>query len=368
MKVDTAFSGGNIVIEECTGNTLLLHQDLRDTEGDWFYFHFRIKDVAGNYIRVRFTESAPMSLMGPAVSYDDGQSWTWLHPKPTEVFDKFSCAVPSNVESIRFAVSVPYTTANLTAFMQSHREDLRLREETLCHSRKGRPVPMLRVGNGDAEAGILITCRHHACEMVGNFVIEGMIEQILGNHKDSDILRQCADWTFVPIVDMDGVEDGDQGKNRRPHDHNRDYGDWQIYPETAALKRWCKGWHSRQRIVLDLHCPFIRGEQNEHIFFSGGCHTWDEVLAFGEMINMRTPDGLRLNQNYNVPFGTKWNTKHANLLKNWAGALTGVRLSTALEIPYAVAGGEIMSPIAARIFGRRLAGALGDYVRGARVK
>jgi murein tripeptide amidase MpaA len=36
-------------------------------------------------------------------------------------------------------------------------------------------------------------------------------------------LCEHADFFIVPPVDKDGVEDGDQGKNRKPYDHNRDY-------------------------------------------------------------------------------------------------------------------------------------------------
>ena len=40
----------------------------------------------------------------------------------------------------------------------------------------------------------------------------------------------------IPFVDIDGVENGDQGK-QAPHDHNRDYINSPIYPETK------RGWN-----------------------------------------------------------------------------------------------------------------------------
>ena len=42
-------------------------------------------------------------------------------------------------------------------------------------------------------------------------------------------------YIVVPFVDYDGVIDGEQGKFRFPHDHNRDYMDNPIYPETRAV-------------------------------------------------------------------------------------------------------------------------------------
>jgi hypothetical protein len=40
----------------------------------------------------------------------------------------------------------------------------------------------------------------------------------------------------VPFVDEDGVEDGNAGKNRAPHDHNRDHGSHSLYPDAMALQ------------------------------------------------------------------------------------------------------------------------------------
>ena len=84
------------------------------------------------------------------------------------------------------------------------------------------------------------------------------------------------EFFVVPFVDKDGVEDGDQGKNRRPHDHNRDYGgradgDHSIYASTRALRERIPAWSGgKLRVALDLHCPWIRGEHNEVIYFVGG--------------------------------------------------------------------------------------------------
>ena len=41
LNIDADFPGGNIVLDRIEGDTVLLHQDLRDTEGDWFYWYFR---------------------------------------------------------------------------------------------------------------------------------------------------------------------------------------------------------------------------------------------------------------------------------------------------------------------------------------
>ena len=44
VKIDGDIPGGNIVVDAIDGDpAVLLHQDLRDTAGDWFYWHFRVR-------------------------------------------------------------------------------------------------------------------------------------------------------------------------------------------------------------------------------------------------------------------------------------------------------------------------------------
>ncbi len=87
--------------------------------------------------------------------------------------------------------------------------------KTLCKSRKGRDIPCLEFGSG--ERHIVLTSRHHACEATGSYVLEGLLCDLHNNPIENTTVF-C-----VPMIDYDGVCDGNQGKSRKPHDHNRDY-------------------------------------------------------------------------------------------------------------------------------------------------
>ena len=73
----------------------------------------------------------------------------------------------------------------------------------------------------------------------------------------------------IPFMDRDGVEDGDQGKNRTPHDHNRDYNERPLYPEVSALMKLGESLKPRVLVATDLHCPHIRGEWNDRVYLVG---------------------------------------------------------------------------------------------------
>ena len=38
LSIDSSFPGGNIVVDRIEGDQVYLQQDLRDTEGYWFYW------------------------------------------------------------------------------------------------------------------------------------------------------------------------------------------------------------------------------------------------------------------------------------------------------------------------------------------
>src|SRR5690606_23561203 len=72
----------------------------------------------------------------------------------------------------------------------------------------------------------------------------------------------------IPFVDKDGVEKGEQGKNRRGRDHNKDYSGESIYPESQAIRAFLPVWGKNNlEALIDLHCPYIRGRGgHEQIF------------------------------------------------------------------------------------------------------
>lgn len=78
FQIDADFPGGNIVVVDINGDSIQLQQDLRDTEGQWFYWSFRIKGAANRKLNFEFTNGTVIGSRGPAVSTDGGLSWKWI--------------------------------------------------------------------------------------------------------------------------------------------------------------------------------------------------------------------------------------------------------------------------------------------------
>lgn len=371
LRVDADIPGGNIVVDKIGAADIHVHQDLRDTAGDWFYWHFRVRGGQGRTLAIHFTRGRnPIGVRGPAVSTDGGKSWRWLGPQAVRDAT-FQYEFPRDATEVRFCVAFPYLLSNLREFLAPHARSTHLKVETLCRSKKGRDVPLFFLGRLDGKAPyrVALTCRHHACEMMASYALEGIIAEVLADSNAGRWLREHVEFFIVPMVDLDGVEDGDQGKNRKPIDVNRDYVGDSYYPSVAALRRRLPAWSAgKLRFALDMHCPAIRGPYHETIYFVGGKdeRIWDEVGRYSKILESVQTGPLVYSSKNNLPFGQNWNTQ-ANLgtgkpFSHWAGEIPGVAAATTIEIAYASADGMTVTDQSARALGHDLARALRQYL------
>jgi hypothetical protein len=367
-SINAGFPGGNILVDRIVGNHIYLRPELRDTRGTSFYWYFRVRRGTGRKVILHFTTNQVVGGRGPALSTDAGATWKWLPASRRSAY-----APPDGVDEVRFCVAVPYLETNLRQFLARHAEDAHLRVETLATTRGGRDVERLRLGkrDGQPEHRVLLTCRHHACEMMASWVLEGLLEAVLADTADGAWFRDHVELLAVPFMDKDGVEDGDPGKNRRPHDHNRDYLGESIYPSVGALRRYVPDWSGhRLRIALDLHCPDLLGGgdrpgSNERIYFCGGPSPGgaEQLEAFSGILQQVRTGTLPFDSEHNLRWGQGWNTdKEPRSCSRWAESLPGVKLSAVLEIPYAVVGAEPVTAQTAGALGHDLALAVRKYL------
>ena len=368
IVVDHAFPGGNIVLDSIEGDTVSLHQDLRDTQGDWFYWCFRVRGAAGRRLAFTFTRGNPIGVLGPALSADAGLTWKWLGRDAAQG-PTFRYSFAPDAAEVRFCFAIPYLEANLNDFIRRHARDPNLRTDVLCRTPKGRAVELLHLGrlDGKPDHRVLLTCRHHCCEMIASYALEGIMDEALAQSDDGRWLRGRVEFLIVPFMDKDGVEDGDQGKNRKPHDHNRDYAGESLYPAVRELRRMVPTWsRGRLDVALDLHCPFIRGPRNEDIYFVGGPEkkNWDGVGQFSAILEKVRTGPLVYRAENNLPYGQAWNVGEGQprSFSRWAANLPGTGMASSIEIPYANASGTTVTAETTRAFGRDLARALRRFL------
>jgi hypothetical protein len=362
INVDCDFPGGNIIVDKIEGNTVSVHQDLRDTSTKWFYWQFRVRGAQGRTVTFQFTTTDAVGVLGPAMSLDAGESWSWLGRQSVKG-NSFQVSFPAEAKDVRFCVSIPYLEKDLKKFLARHESSPNLKVETHCETPKGRKVERLRLGrlDGSAETRILVTARHHACEMIASYVLEGILKEALSDPW----YREKVELAAVPFMDKDGVEDGDQGKNRKPRDHNRDYSGESLYASTGAMREFVPRWSAgKLKLALDLHCPTLRGPANETTFFVGSQDEvcWKKILRLSELFETGQTNPGMYRAKDNMPFGTGFNKPSSfttgSTFSRWARSLPESPIGTTLEVSYANSNGVTVTADSARTLGRDLAKAI----------
>jgi hypothetical protein len=383
LKIDADFPGGNIKILGVDGDTVRLRQDLRDTNGSWFYWSFRIRGAEGRKLNFVFTEGI-IGTRGPAISTDDGLTWRWIGETGFSA-TKFQYQFSQDEKDVYFSQGMNYTEKNLKHFLKKYQDNPYLKVESLCKTKKGRNVELLRIFDNakSPKYKVFLSSRHHCAEMTATYTLEGIIETVLSDTNDGQWFRDHVDLFIVPLVDKDGVEDGDQGKNRKPHDHNRDYIQ-QIHESVQAITEQVPKWlDGKPLFYMDMHCPWLRGGNdpqhiekgtNEYVYFVGidpkefGENSWKGLQRFSTILEKERKGTIPYRALNNLPFGVSWNSaankKAANLRKccEWGSTLPNVVFASAIEIPFANAEGAVVDADSAGAFGRDLARTIRIYL------
>ena len=274
VELSWDYPGGNLKFRGFKDGVAQVAPDLRDTNFAWFYWNFEAVATKAGKVKFAFPVGASrLSAQGPAVSTDGGKSWKWLGKAKTHFkkgakdCDSFEWEFKKAGEKVRFAQGFPYQRSNFEAFYSEYASSPYIKRGVLTKTRKGVDIPMVVIGNGPKN--VLITARHHSCEASASFVVEGFMREALSESPAGKEFRDKYTLYVIPFVDLDGVEAGDQGKNRAPHDHNRDYGlgEKALYPEVKAIINLDK--EKKFFVVMDMHAPAVRGDIHEAIYFAG---------------------------------------------------------------------------------------------------
>lgn len=317
MHILTDFIGANATIEY-NGDNVVVIPDMRDSACNWFYWAFCVTDAAGKTVTFEFQDETKIGRYGAAVS-TDFVNWHWsMNADDTS----FTYTFGEDENKVWFAHHSLYSTEYFERFAKS--ENLIIKE--LCTSQKGRKIPYTEFGNG--KKTVVLTARHHCCESSGSYVLEGVISRLKENlPKDLSVI-------VVPYMDFDGCFDGDQGKNRQPHDHNRDYTENSIYNEVKAIKAITEG--KDVVYAFDFHSPYYQGGRRDYPYI---VHPRDDykIDEFGKIFEEKSaslPVGYF--QENDVRYGQEWNRKSDTVEKfsDYFGEFSGNKLAFTLETPY----------------------------------
>ena len=274
------------------------------------WFHFRLAGLGGRGATVVLANpeqtlgGADWSKNSPVARAGRGD-WRRLGP-PRRVETpggrvEWAWDIDAAGGTVEAALCYPYQPADLDATV----EELAgaFQTEFIGLTLAGRP--MTRVFNRlptPETAGVFLTARHHAGEVPGSWVLDGLMRHVTADKA----LRERIAWWAVPFVDLDDVAEGSYGKDPFPHDCNRSYGPGgPRRPEGAAVARDAQrmGAACGRMFFADLHAPG-HAERATYVPVRG----WEPASPinpigheFAERFAAATPEDLRSPKAFIVP-------------------------------------------------------------------
>lgn len=359
LKVSDDYPGGNIICRDIkTENGITevtVEQDLRDTDRWWFYWNFRVDSAPAGKVRFSFCNREVVCPYGAAVS-ENGIDWQY----DTDGYEDgthFSYIFDGSGKSVYFAFTLPYQLGHFESFYKTISDDARIERKILCMSEAGRNIPLLVIGKGKTD--VVFTARHHCCESTASYALEGVITALLGKH--SELLERFR-FHVIPFIDIDGAENGDQGKSRKPHDHNRDYTDAPIYNPVRAVCDYARSLNVRS--FIDFHSPWKWGgaDSRPHIHldtYADKPEPMDEtfVAALKEITEKSGFDGIKYD-GYVTNLGSPVNPPDTKSASGYFKHIVGAEMSFTIETPYSGDIEKTYSPELLREWGANIAEAL----------
>ena len=351
IEITDKVVGGNIILKSFDGKTAKVEVDLRDS-ADWFYWQFCVKNAGGKTIEFDFGKKEWIGYFGPAISRNQ-RDWHWQNTDAEMCAkSKFTYTFADGENEVYFAHNMYYHPDRFLDF--ANKNGLEIKD--LCTSKKGRSIPYVTFGDGDKK--IVLTARHHSCESTGNYVLEGVIESLLKQPVDGyEVL--C-----IPFVDYDGVVDGDQGKNRYPHDHNRDYdlNKEPIYETTSFLREYAE--QNEVVFCFDFHSPWhLWGQNDLEYIVQNNLEKVGRLNRFGKIFEQCiSDDAFRYEHKNDYPPNFEWNRESNACGTKYMNQFDCCELSFSLETPYFGEKDNIFMPEKAIELGKCFVTAVHKYI------
>lgn len=246
----------------------------------------------------------------PKLSHD---GVTWRSAEPEQFGDaadgnKQLC-VMVGPQPLRVFAQQPIGLPDFQRWESSLSTRLPIDSQVIGHSVQGRPLRMLTFGNPHAKRVLLVIGRQHPPETTGSQALMGFVDQLAGDTVLARRFRKNTLVLLVPVLNPDGVVEGNWRGNADGKDLNRDWGTF-TEPETRAVRD-------------ALHRELV--DSGRSVVFAIDFHsTWKDVFYTVNEDPSRAPGGVlrrwmdSMYERYPGRIHEKANEANSTVFKNWA--------------------------------------------------
>jgi len=232
------------------------------------HWHFLVNALAGSDITLIFQNFNEI-YNGSPVPFDpswpvacvvssDGKKW---HHVPAEWIEgeRMRVKIHMDTDSLFVAQVEPYRLSDLQQLFSRIKDDMRVKITPIGKSVEGRDLHIIQIGNDNAPHRLFIRARAHPWEAGTNWVVEGIIKELLQHNDEVKAYLNSYAVYILPMANIDGVAHGVTRFNMNGMDLNRNFNapaDPVLSPENAAMESWLEKMISQGKkpdLAIDFH-------------------------------------------------------------------------------------------------------------------
>jgi murein tripeptide amidase MpaA len=245
-----------------------IRPDSNSSDRQWFYF--AVNNAAGRTLTFHITETNHTNIphfwsrARPVSSWDGGKTWAHVtgHREYKISENRFIFNHSILTDHVLIAFHFPYSYSYFISRLAEWRKHPSVSISHLGNTKGNNKIECLKIEEGETprneRVGIWITARVHAGETTSSWMLDGLIDYLLHDTQSVRKLREKTVFNIVPMVNPDGVIQGNYRNNKAGVNLNRVWDDLEhtdspsVKAVVDAIHKWTDEGNPYD-IFLDLH-------------------------------------------------------------------------------------------------------------------
>ena len=244
-------------INDSTFNITIEPENRPINQSPWFAFKVWGKTSRNIYVNLYYPENK--HRYQPKVS-TDGLQWQNLKEvKLNKEKDQASFKLTLSKDTLLVAAQEMIASSQSYQWMDQLAKNDSLDKNTIGYSIGGKPIIALNSKKSDGKKIVVVLSRQHPPEISGYLAMVQFVETLLGSSELAKNFIKNYELVIIPMINPDGVDEGNWRHNFGGVDLNRDWIDFK-QPETRAVRDYLLSKVKKQAakvyFALDFHATY----------------------------------------------------------------------------------------------------------------